>query len=105
MKNPFLKTPIGQHGRHIEIKDLKKSWSKWGDINLGVNNRTPEWNCQVCGEHQPEQIDPFLFPISNAEFLRICPKCENKKVKNNIMTFEILIMMCRNNVDNSINLT
>lgn len=95
----FFSTPIGQHGRPIEPKNLKHSWSKYGGVNLGLQTRTPEWTCQICGEKQPEVVDPFVFPISDREFLRICAKCENKRIKHNIRTYEILIIMCRE-VDN-----
>jgi len=92
----FFETPIGQHGRHILPKNLKHSWTKWGkNINLGLQIRTPEWVCQICGEKQPEVVDPFIFPISDREYLRICAKCENKRIKHEIKTFEVLIMICR----------
>ena len=92
----FFSTPIGQHGKHIEPKNLKHSWTKWNkDINLGLQVRTPEWTCQICGDPQPEVLDPFVFPISDREYLRICPKCENKRIKFEVNTFEILIMICR----------
>jgi len=94
---PF-ETPIGQHGRHIAIKNLKNSWSKWGGIDPGLQKRTPEWVCQACGEVQPEVIDPFIFPLSNMEYLRICPDCQNKKVTFHIETFEIMIKVCRKKV-------
>ena len=96
----FFETPIGQHGKHIEPKNLKHSWTKHGNnINIGLQTRTPEWTCQICGERQLEIIDPFVFPISDREFLRICAKCEAKRIRYEIKTFEILIMICRR-VDN-----
>lgn len=91
----MFKTPIGQHGKHISLKNLKKSWSKWGNLKLGFQKRTPEWICQVCGDLQPEALDPFLFPMSDREFLRICAKCENKHIVYEITTHEVLIMICR----------
>lgn len=97
--NSFFETPIGQHGRHIEPKNLKHSWTKHGPINLGLQGRVPEWTCQVCGKIQPKVIDPFVFPISDREYLRICGICENKRIRHEIKTFEILIMVCRK-VDN-----
>lgn len=100
MNNFSFSTPIGQHGRHILPKNLKHSWTKWNrDINLGLQVRTPEWTCQVCGTIQPTVVDPFIFPISDSEYLRICDKCENKRIKFEVHTFEILIMICRQ-VDN-----
>jgi len=97
----YFETPIGQHGRHILPKNLKHSWTKWNrDTNLGLQVRTAEWTCQVCGSRQLECVDPFVFPISDREYLRICDKCENKRIKYEVHTFEILIMICRK-VDNS----
>jgi len=50
--NSFFQTPIGQHGEHIKPKNLKHSWTKHGEkVNLGLQNRTPEWTCQICGEN------------------------------------------------------
>jgi hypothetical protein len=92
----YFETPIGQHGRHILPENLKHSWSKWGrDISMGFYERTDDWACQVCSKIQPQCIDPFVFPISDREFLRICNSCENKRIKYNFHTFEILIMVCR----------
>lgn len=95
MINPFLKTPKGQHGRNIKIKDLRKSWSKYGGIKLGIENIEGNWCCQVCGKEQPTQIEPFLFPMSDREFLRICANCEHIKIKNQIIAYESLIIICR----------
>jgi len=96
----FFSTPIGQHGKHILPKNLKHSWTKWSrDINLGLQVRTAEWTCQVCAAKQPEAVDPFVFPISDREYLRICDKCENKRIKYQVNTYEVLIMICRK-VDN-----
>ena len=92
----FFTTPIGQHGQHIKPKNLKHSWTKWcRDINLGLQDKVPDWTCQVCGTTQPVGVDPFIFPISDREYLRICDKCENKRIKFEIKTYEILIIMCR----------
>lgn len=94
MRNLFT-PPVGQHGKTIKLKNLRNSWSKWGGGGIGLENRTPEWNCQICGEHQPKQIDPFVFPLNDREFLRICPKCQHKKIKLNVVTYEIMVMVCR----------
>jgi len=93
--NPFLKTPIGQHGKHIEIKNLRKSWSKYGSIKLGIEEMSNKWFCQVCQDEQPLGIEPFLFPMSDREYLRICPLCENIKRNNEIVTYESLIIIRR----------
>jgi len=66
---------------------------------LGLQVRTAEWTCQVCAAKQPEAVDPFVFPISDREYLRICDKCENKRIKYQVNTYEVLIMICRK-VDN-----
>lgn len=95
MINPFLKTPKGQHGRNIEIKNLRNSWSKYGGVKLGVEKTDGKWFCQVCREDQPEAIEPFLFAISDREYLRICSNCEHKKIQNEIIGYETLIIMCR----------
>jgi len=95
----FFDTPIGQHGKHISPKDLKHSWSKYDRENsIGLQARTPEWACQICGKMQNEMFEPWVFPISDREYLRICDKCENKRIQYDVHTFEILIMICR--VDN-----
>lgn len=99
MINPFLKTPIGQHGKTIEIKHLRNSWSKYGSINIGTTKIDANWYCQICREEQPKGIEPYLFPITDREFLRICSKCEHKKVKNNIITYESLVIVCRKRHD------
>ena len=92
----FFQTPIGQHGKHIKLKNLKHSFTKWDkNPNIGLTERTPEWNYQVCGALQPEAIDPFIFPMSDREFLRICPMCERTRIKYEINTFEILIEIRR----------
>lgn len=92
----FFPTPIGQQGVPIKPKNLKHSWTKWDkDLNLGLQIRVAEWVCQICGERQLEAIDPFIFPISDREYLRICDKCEHKRIKYGISTFEILIKICR----------
>ena len=94
--NLYFETPIGQHGHHILPKNLKHSWTKWSrDVNLGLQVRTPEWTCPLCSVKQTEATDPFVFPISDREYLRICDICENKRIKYEIHTFEILIMICR----------
>jgi len=92
----IFETPIGQNGKHIKLKNLKHSFTKW-DTNpiIGLTERTPEWVCQVCGGIQPEAIDPFIFPMSDREFLRICPQCEHVRIKHHIITFEILIEIRR----------
>lgn len=101
VKNPFLKTPKGQHGKHIEIKNLKKSWSKWGGINLGIDKIEGNWYCQACNEEQPEAIEPFLFPMTDREFIRICAKCEHVKRKNNVIAYEVLIIIVRKQSEHS----
>jgi hypothetical protein len=95
MINPFLKTPRGQHGKHIEIKNLRKSWSKYGGIKLGLEKIEENWFCQICRQEQPKQIEPFLFPMTDREFLRICPSCEYKKLQSGVITYEAMIIMCR----------
>jgi len=92
----FFNTPVGQHGKHIKIKNLKHSFTKWDkNPNVGLTERTPEWVCQVCGDMQPEAIDPFVLPITDREFLRICSLCERIRFENSITTFEILIEIRR----------
>lgn len=100
MINPFLKTPKGQHGKHIEIKNLRRSWSKYGGINIGLSKSEGVWYCQICKEEQPEEIEPYLFPMTDREFLRICSKCEHKKIKNNIITYESLVIITRKSPPN-----
>ena len=100
MINPFLKTPKGQHGKHIEIKNLRRSWSKWGGINLGLEKLEDKWFCQICKEEQPLAIEPYLFPMTDREFLRICSKCEYKKKKHNVITYETLVIICRKSIPN-----
>ncbi len=95
MINPFLKTPKGQHGRHIEIKNLKRSWSKYGGIKLGVENIEDKWYCQICRAEQPLEIEPFLFPMTDREFLRICSSCEHKKRLNDVIAYETMVIICR----------
>lgn len=93
-------TPIGQHGKPISLKNLKHSFTKWDrHPNIGLLERTPEWTCQVCATLQPEAIDPFIFPISDREFLRICPQCERIRIKHSIITFEMLIFIIRKEYD------
>lgn len=93
MSDSIFNAPIGQHGKRIRLEHLKNSWSKWGGGGIGIDKRTPEWCCQICGDQQPEAVDPFIFPLNDREFLRICAKCQNKKITLNIVTYEALILI------------
>lgn len=57
----------------------KKSgkWSKFGGSVSGlIKERINDvWYCQVCGNEQPEELQPFLLPIGIGEYIRVCASC------------------------------
>lgn len=80
-----------------EYNRLKYGWSKYGDPNFGLvqRNLTEEWACQSCSEAQDNHLPSFMFEFMEREFIRICSKCQNLKIKNNVSTFDKLIELCR----------
>lgn len=91
----MYKTPIGQNGKRITPKNLARSWSKWGDIRLGLDKLEDKWFCQICAKEMPIEIEPFVHQLSDREFLRLCPSCYNKKLKLKVKTHETLIVLIR----------
>lgn len=55
-------------------------WTKYGGAVYGlVKERIEEeWTCQTCANDIPAEIKPFLFEMTEGEFIRICPACTHK---------------------------
>lgn len=71
--------------KHLSDNDPlkgKKSgkWSKYGDSVSGLVKEKIDriWYCQKCGEKMPESLKPWLFEMSEGEYLRLCSLCIRK---------------------------
>lgn len=62
--DPFKKIKSGSH-------------SKYGGARFGLihSEAQPTWNCQCCGEEQPQALPGFLLEFALGEYARICAKC------------------------------
>ena len=81
------------------INKAKYGWSKWGSNNNGLVDEeiTEEWNCQACGEMQTDELPPFMYEVSDREYIRICSVCQNKTIIDHIepLHFDLLIIRVR----------
>lgn len=62
-------------------------WSKWGGARHGlVKEELDEWYCQACKEKQTRSLPNYMFDYfgDKRDYIRICSKCKNKVVKENI---------------------
>lgn len=68
------------------LNKAKYGWSKWGGPNQGIvqKNLTEEWYCQACQEKQTDELPPYMFEYAEREFIRICSKCHNTRMKYDI---------------------
>lgn len=81
------------------MNKAKYGWSKFGGPNRGLvqEDLTDEWNCQACGETQTKELPPFMYEFSPREYIRICSKCHNVRLRQEIepLHFNLFISIVR----------
>lgn len=58
------------------FEGLKGQWSKYGGARMAVVQESlgPSWNCQSCGELQPNALKPYQYKWMG-EYIRVCAVC------------------------------
>lgn len=91
-----MATKITKTTYSLTITQFQKGWSRWGGSHDYQKRDEDEgWSCQSCGEKQPAQLSPYLFPLYEGELMRICSLCQNTANKKNIKDFYALIRVTR----------
>lgn len=68
-----------------EVPVTKKmyGWDKYGGARHGlVDNNTPKWHCQICGEEQTRELPKYFIPEDRhqREFFKVCSKCRKAQI-------------------------
>jgi hypothetical protein len=92
-----MATKITKTTTTLTITQFQKGWTRWGGgHDYQKRDEDEQWACQACGENQPSQISPQLFPLYEGELVRICGLCQNTVNKFKIKDFYTLISKTRN---------
>ena len=78
------------------INKLKYGWSLYGGPRREfVKEDQEDWTCQACARRYSMAVPYFMTEIFDEEFAKICSKCQNLKVTEHIIEFDILIQKVR----------
>jgi len=72
------------------------AWSKWGGSRQClVKEELSKWSCQNCGEEQPQELPSYTIEFEQGEYLRVCSKCKNLMVIEDVSIFATLSYIYR----------
>lgn len=71
-------------------------FTKWGGAKRQfLQDDQDDWTCQACATRYAIEVPSFMTEIFDEEFAKICSKCQNVKVTEHIIEFDILIQKVR----------
>ena len=52
-------------------------WTKWGGARMDLIQEDigDMWNCQSCGDNQPNALSPYKYEFPEGEYIRVCATC------------------------------